>query len=460
MVEAQTVNSPPTPDVVVIGAGLSGVAAAVSLRAAGLHVAVSSGAPGHSAHFGGAWQLAFHPAAYRAQTQDPQADLAAHLRRVAEHVPSHPFARLGAEASLGFLRHAWACLDKAMPHDQAWPRGLLTQPIGYVPHTSGVLLPGVGDAHIARLRPQALAEGAVAPPVAVLDAAAFGAPLPPRALAGWAYDAERLGAALPPLLSIRLPAPKGAPPWATAHALGLARYLDSEAGRDAFVEQVRALVPAQATEVWLPGVLGLLDNAGVRGWLQEALARPVREVPSTTAAPAGVRRQRALGAALVNAGVAALPRARTLEVRGERVDVRLVDGTELSARRVVVATGRFVGGGFAWPSQKRCQESLLHLPLSSLDVPLTQCAPLDVTAALPRAAQALEAAGVPTNEWLQPLRPDGSPITPVHLVGGLLGGYHDRTSPCADGVALASAGAAAHAVAHALHGVAASVGGP
>jgi len=350
-------------DLLILGAGVAGTAAALSARAAGARVTVVRAVPGASALVAGGWR------------GEPPAALVAALVAA-----GHPLVRVG-----GALPHVngWLTAAELAP---PWHAGALPLADALVCGVRG--LPAFHAPYLARAWS--------APPVqaTVLE-------LPDTPAGGWSPVA--LAAAVE-----RAPERLGEAVGRRARELGAVRAL------------LPALLGLEAPhEVWR----GAAAAAGVE------LAEALGGFPSL----AGWRLERALGRVLAAAG------AELLEIRavGARLDasggapgrvaaIRLADGTERTAAAVVLATGKFVGGGIA--AGPALREPVLDLPVwvDRLGERFREAAPLLTTELTRSGAQALLGAGVRTDARGRPLDEQGGVLLENVRVAG--GARHGRES--------------------------------
>jgi anaerobic glycerol-3-phosphate dehydrogenase len=292
-------------DVLVIGGGIAGAAAALSAAAAGARTVLLRAGPGATALCAGAW-IGAPPDGLALALE--AAGLPLDLRGAA--LP-HPDGRLVASTAAP-SSHVRAAIDSAPPVTLV-----------------------CGIAGLAGFRPRSLAtlwaDAAGAPADALIPAEVELAGTP---AAGW--SPVSLAAALD-----RDPALLGEP---------LAR---ATRGHGA----VRAIVPA---------VLGLHDHARTAAAIAEAGVEAGEALGSRPSIP-GWRLDRALLRALEDAGVRVLHGRVTDRLvrdgRVERVDAALANGdrAQLPCAGLVLATGRFIGGGVS--TQPQFTDTVLGIPL-------------------------------------------------------------------------------------------------
>jgi glycerol-3-phosphate dehydrogenase subunit B len=253
-------------------------------------------------------------------------------------------------------------------------------------------------------------------------------------------------------LTLEFRARRGAPGGATegeidSSGLSYARAFDDPHYRALFA---KTLVPKlEDTEVvGFPAVLGLTE---LNAWaeLAELLGHPVFEIPLPPPSIPGIRLDQALTARAISLGVRTVPGARVLDYGGEAgriVSVRTQPGAgvrDYHGDAFVLATGGFEAGGLALDSFGKISETLFGLPVVGqtqapfhsdywADHPLFNC-------------------GLAVDDRRRPISPDGEAIyTNLYAAGGILAGSSGWRDKTGDGVTVASAVAAADAIAEEL----------
>lgn len=408
-------------DVVVVGAGVAGCAAALAACHAGARVLVLEAGAGATALTGGAWDVAPMPVAPSACPTS----LADAIRAVAPSRPGHPYARLADPVAAVEVAH----------------RAVLPQLGGYRPldlSGQGVLL--ATDLGLWRRAATAQSE--------VLDLSRLGsAPFAVAELGGYpAWDAAFLAASLADGALARgvagsvgvVEAPVLTPSVdAVHHPHELAAYGDRDDFR-ARLAQALKTGAGEAKAVLVPPVLGLASE-GASDALGRAVGRPVGEAVSALAGPQGLRLTRRIHAALDSAGaeVRAAPVAR-LRPDGATLRLELSDGGTLAAPAVVLATGKHVGGGIL------VDGGVAREPLAGLPVqPPQQVGRLPSSAAGPDPTEQFGtdwwtggagfSLGVSYDEAMRGLDATGRPFHPgLFVAGALLAGF----DPSRDGTGL------------------------
>jgi glycerol-3-phosphate dehydrogenase subunit B len=410
-------------DVVVIGAGLAGLTAAVRLAEGGLRTTlVAQGV--------GATHLS--PAVVDVLGYAPdlvESPAKALPRFVADH-PEHPYAHLPVEVlaqSLDWLR------DHAPG-------------LGYVGSLDeNLLLPtAVGVAKPSALVPAAMAGGD-------LRAGGRFVFVGLRAMKDFhpVYLAENLRQAKLPsgavleARAVQLSDPGREP---DVNPLGYARLFERADFRRAVVAELGPLLePGEV--VGFPSVLGRDRHAEVRTELAAALGHEVFEVPSLPPSLSGIRLFETLRGAFRRAGgrlvlgpaatgveTGADGAARTLVVRGA---ANRPAGFE--AQWFVLATGGFASGAIELDSYGEVRETVMGLPVAGVPE-------VDRPRFLPAyfGDHPMARAGITVDDRLRPVDAGGRPVFDnVVAAGAVLGGAQPWREQSGNGLALATGFAAA-----------------
>jgi anaerobic glycerol-3-phosphate dehydrogenase len=356
-------------DLLVLGGGVAGVAAALAARAAGARVTLVRAGPGATALSGGGWRGPLAEALARALAQQ-----------------GHPLEPVAA----------------ALPGVAGW-----REPADFAPPWHAAALP-CDDTLVC----------------GVAGLPAFNAAFLARA---WAPAVEPGGAAAPALRAATLELPDipagGWSPVALAAAVARApERLGQALGR---LARERS-----AAHVILPAILGLDDPLSTWGAVAAAAGVVVGEAVGGLPSLPGWRLDRALLRALGAAGVELLQdRALGANLAADRpLAVRLAGGAELHPGALVLATGKFLGGGIE--AAPALREPALGLPvaLERLGERFHEASPL-LTTELARAGdQPLLRAGVRVDAQHRPLAPgtgEGGAAAPagVRVAGSVREGW-------------------------------------
>ena len=420
----------PTADVVVVGTGLAGLAAAIRIAEAGARVEVV--ARGHAATHWAAGGL--DVAAPSGQETSAEAVVALGRR------DGHPYAVLGGEVAPGL---AW--LRAVLADEGLSFVGELEDPIAALPTAiGGTRRAAIVPAHqAAGLGPWRPGERLVVCGIAGFkDFWAESIALSLRRRAVWAASAstggqpERVDA-----LTVELPGLIGR---RNLSSLEIARQFDEPDWRDQALATIgraasRLSMPAGA-RIALPAVLGLADHAAALDDARRRLPAPAFEVPLVPPSIPGMRLYDALRTALRRRGgrIIVGEAVTRIESTGDRVTAVAAPAAArervIQTGAVILATGGIAGGGLVGQADGTLAEPLLGLPVEAP-------APDDWLGDDPfdPRGHPLEAAGIRTDGELRPLDRDGVPVfRNVAVVGAMLAGQRYLSERCGDGVAIAS----------------------
>lgn len=410
--------------VIVIGAGLAGLAAAVRLARAGAAVTLlTKGLGGLPLSQGTVDILGYDP---QRVTRPLDAVAALALRE-----PTHPYAAIGAgrvRAGVEFLR------------DVVGPDLLVGDPeVNYQLPTA-----------VGAYRPTALAQ-----PSMVAARVADGATVTIVGL-------RRLKDFAPHLVAdnlARTPATGGGAAEFRAVIIDVpardtevdtsgptyARAFDRPAFRAAFAATLAPRL-RDGDVVGLPAVLGLADPQAWRD-VEQRLGHPVFEIPLVPPSVPGMRLDQALTAAARAAGVRVVLGSPVVAHRSEggrlaAVTVAAAGGPrEFAGDAFVLAAGGFESGALTMASDGSVTETILGLPLAGLGAGEL------VHGDYWGADQPLFRVGVAVDDQLRPLNPSGAPVWPnLRAAGGVLAGATRWREKSGDGIAVGSAVAAADSI--------------
>jgi glycerol-3-phosphate dehydrogenase subunit B len=415
----------PHADVVVIGAGLSGLVAATRLAEAGAVVTLV--AKGHArTHWGsGGLDIA---APHGATTP---ADGIARLAAV-----EHPYSFLGSDVapSTAWLLERLAAAG--LPY-----AGTLDTPIRRVPTAIGGTrrVAIVPVAQSAALRPWARDE------VLVVAGIAGYKDFWPGAIAGsLGREAVWMGADRPAAVRGIAVELSGLGDRHNLNAMHLARRFDSGATRaDDIVKLARAIEKAaggRPGRVALPAVFGLSAHAETWAELRARLPLEPFEVPLVPPSVPGVRLYRVLRERIRAAGgrVQIGEKVARIRIEGGRVTAVEMEAAVrthvIHTEALVLATGGLSSGGLVATRDGRIIE-----PVLGLHVEAPEHEAWLVADGLDPVGHPIESAGVPTDNGLRPLGPDHTVShANVAVAGGLIADQRAIHERCGDGVAIAS----------------------
>ncbi len=419
----------PAVDVVVIGAGLAGLTAAVELaeRGARVHLAAKGLAATHWAH--GGLDVA----------APPGAGTSAAGVEMLRSVDGHPYAFLHADAAAGLDAQLGRLAAAGLPY-----RGDLDTPLRPFPTAIGGLRAAaiVPEAQAAALDPWHPDEG-----LFLLGIARFRDAWPEFAARNlerqaWPHGPARIEsgvATLPGLAGLN-----------NLNSLTLARLFDDPAWRTRALDALRDAMPRSGSwRVGLPAILGLEDHPAAFAETASRLGRPVFEIPTLPPSIPGLRLSAALRSCATALGVSVQigfgvegliregDRIAAVETHAAARPLRIRTGA------VVLATGGLAGGGLRGGRDGVVTDAVADLPISAPERGSWLQGDL-----YGREGVALEAAGILVDEELRPVDPGGAVLLEnLRVVGSALAGMRYLTERCGDGVAIASARRAARLLA-------------
>jgi glycerol-3-phosphate dehydrogenase subunit B len=412
-------------DTVVIGAGLSGLTAALRLAEAGQRVAVLAKGVG-------ATHLAPATIDVLGYVDGPVDSPARALPEFAAANPEHPYRLLPVD----LLR---ASLDwfKARLDGHGYRGGL----------EENFLVPtAIGVAKPTALVPETMAAGDLR----------RGGRFVFVGLRGFkdffpAYLADNLArASLPGGASVSTRVVELAPPLGDTRdvsATGFARRFEQAEFRESvLLELERRLVPGEI--VGFPAVLGLGRAREVWHELETRLGHPVFEVPTLPPSVQGLRLFGTMTTALRREGARLVVGSTVAgaDGSGPRLEgvVAETAGRPLTyrARSFVLATGGFASGGLELDSSGKIREAVFDLPVAGVPGPKR---PLFETGYFDE--HAISRAGVAIDERMRPVNGKDVPVYEnLHAVGATLRGAVPWREASGNGLSLASGYAAASAI--------------
>jgi glycerol-3-phosphate dehydrogenase subunit B len=412
-------------DVVVLGAGLAGLVAAVRLAEAGLRVVTVAKGYG---------SLRLSPATidilgYRPEPVDSPA---AELPGFAETHPEHPYALISPDVLAESVRWLKEHVDTYAYVGDPGANMLLPTAIG-VPRPSAVVPETMAGGDLRGIGPVAIAG------LGVLKD--FHAALAAENLQAATAAYGRTVEARPVLLN----PPTGG--LADVGAPALARLFEDAAFRVAVAAELRAAVRGEEA-VGLPAVLGMDQARSVWTELQQAVGRPVFEIP--TAVPPsvpGMRLARALQGRLRQAGGRFVLGAQATgpELRnGKLAGVRIGSAARVTPRMcrwVVLATGGLASGGITVDTSGVASERALGLPVHAPGPDQTGFDPSYL------GEHPMETAGLRVDSALRPVGPNGEPVYQnVYAAGAVISGARPWREKSGDGISLSTGYLAADAI--------------
>jgi glycerol-3-phosphate dehydrogenase subunit B len=415
----------PHADVVVIGAGLSGLVAATRLAEAGAVVTLV--AKGHARTHWGSGGLDIAAPHGAATPADGVARLAA---------GEHPYSFLAPDVAPSTAWLLERLASAGLPY-----AGTLDTPIRRVPTAIGgtrrvAIVPA---AQSGALRPWARDEVLV-----VVGIAGFKDFWPGAIADSLGRESVWMGADRPAAVRATAVELSGLAGRHNLNAMHLARRFDDAATRSEdiarIVKAVEKAAGGKPGRVALPAVFGVAGHAETWAELRSRLPLEPFEIPLVPPSVPGVRLVRVLRERIRAAGGRVQIGEKVALVRVEGGRVTAVE-MEAAVRRhvihteaLVLATGGLIGGGLVATSDGRILE-----PVLGLHVEAPEHEAWLVADAFDPAGHPVESAGVPTDTSLRPLGRDHTvAYANVAVAGGLLADQRAVHERCGDGVAIAS----------------------
>lgn len=233
-----------------------------------------------------------------------------------------------------------------------------------------------------------------------------------------------------------------------ANNVHLAEAFEKPAHIEAIANALRPLVnPGE--RVAFPAILGLSQHSQVMTNLAEAIGAPVAEIPTLPPSVPGLRLHRALVKKLQMLGARVESNMEAIEFATEGEKVAWV-ATSTSARPLrhrarayLLATGGFLGGGFNSDHTGRIWETVFDLPLTMPSHRQEWFRPQFLNPS----GHPIFQGGVETNAAWQPVNVDGQPIySNLWAAGNLLAHSDAIRTRSREAVAVETGGAATHSI--------------
>jgi glycerol-3-phosphate dehydrogenase subunit B len=424
----KTPNSDTKCQVMVIGAGMAGMAATLFAVKAGLRVA-QAGLTGEVIYASGVFDLlGVYPPEKKQVREDPWTALA----ELSRAEPQHPYARIEPEE-----------IGRAMDTLTAY-LGEIGLPYTGHPTKNTPLLTSVGTVKRTYRVPTSMAAGSDA-----YERKAACLLVDLDGLRGFSARqmAATLGGQWPGLRTATVTAP-GPIKHGPKYPEHVARALEVETERERFAAAIAPHV-GDAEFIGLPAVLGIYKTPEILANLEARLKARVFEIPTMPPAITGLRLKEAFESHLPRLGVEAFYHHRVLAARplsggGFELEIgRTARERTVHADRVVLATGRFLGKGLT-PERDGVHEALFDLPVHQ---PGQRDRWYAGTFLAPQ-GHAISRAGVQIDDQFRPIDGQGRVVHPdLHAAGAILAHQDWMRTKSGVGIAVASAWKAVQAIA-------------
>ena len=419
-------------DVLVIGAGLSGLMTAYKVAESGLTTKVIAKGLGGALHWS-AGTVDLLGYMHKDMVNQPQDAFAA----LGESKPAHPYVQLSAEKVFAYLDEFLALTaELGVPY------------VGAANKSENMLLPSpVGAARPTFLAPQAQAAGDLrrSEPMVIVGFSGlrdFYPKLIAENLTKQGYLARAL--ILPSsLLTDRK----------ESNTIHLANGLEDQ---NRLSQIAKALKPQikKGERVGFPAILGMMNHLAVFAAMEKQLNVPVFEIPTLPPSVPGIRLFKALRNKLNSMGVRVEPGMEVIgsektAVNGKPGSVESVESETSSrplkhrAKQYVLATGGVLGAGFNSDISGRVWETIFDLPLT---VPQQRNEWFHASFLHPDGHPVFQG-GVAVNEAYQPINEAGVPLYEnLRAVGNLLADCDAIQERSLEGVAIVTGLAAGAAI--------------
>jgi len=227
----------------------------------------------------------------------------------------------------------------------------------------------------------------------------------------------------------------------------LASGLDSPARRSALSAALKKLIqPGESVRIGLPAILGMSDHAALMDELRAATGADVFEIPTLPPSVPGIRLNSALRREVERLGVRVEVNMNVIGFHAQNKRIEWIE-TETSARPLkhqaanfLLATGGILGGGINTDHTGRAWEVVFNLPLT---VPGRRSEWFRTRFLDPR-GHPIFYGGVPVNRQLQPIDADGAPVySNLWAAGGILAHTDPIREHSLEGISIATGIAAA-----------------
>ncbi len=425
-------------DLLVIGGGMAGCAAALSARRRFDRVLLISDKPGATHLCGGTFDIDGDPAKPRTAAAADNPSFEANLNSICLTNQFHPYGILGGPKSHHGFEDAIRFFRDTLGGQGLQPGGSMNNWL--------LLISNLGTMKRTRYALPGLAEGSIADP-ADMRVAVFGFDGLNEFNA--AFVAQAADTAAKAVFGRRfakiagfemlLPSTEG---FTNLTPFQIADMFDEHGFAEKAAAAIKEFLPAnEFTHVAFPAVIGLNRANEALSILRRSLGMRVFEIATVQPSVPGLRLGRALQGALDKAGVDTI-RAKVTgfspnddRITGIRAETAEGETTDYEAKRVILATGKFIGGGIK--HDNRLKEPVFDLPVFVKDRPAGDTVLIDLVNERITDRQELFASGVRVDRLLRPLGADGAPVYEnLRCAGSVIGGYDPMFDRCGAGVSI------------------------
>jgi glycerol-3-phosphate dehydrogenase subunit B len=412
-------------DLLIIGAGLSGMCAAYAAVKAGLDVRIVAKGQGATHWHAGTVDVL----GYTSSGSTPVHSALDAVDQLAQDGSDHPYAILGVEAVRTALDDFVALSEEiGLPYRGAVEVG------------RNVLLPSpVGAARPVFLAPEAQLAGRldIEQPMLIVGFEGYANFFPKLAADNLIAQGHAARAAFLPLslLTTRR----------DFNAVWLAEIVEDDANLNRLAEAL-ALLVEPGERIGLPAFLGFRNHARVMDRLRQVTGAPIFEIPMLPPSVPGIRFHDYLARHLTGLGVRIEIGMEVIGFHAEDGQIRWVETATSArplkhrARHFLLATGGILGGGINSDAEGRVWETIFDLPLTHPQQRADWFRPQFLDAA----GQPIFQGGVRVDRSLQPVDPEGNRIyANLWAAGGTLTGADPIQERSLEGIAICTGMAAA-----------------
>ena len=404
-------------DVLVMGMGYAGLASALFVAGQDLRVAICGASGGLDFSSGLIDLMAVYPVNEGRVWRNPWKAIEALLRES----PAHPYGLLQpAEIKAALDEFGAFMAGQGLPYKCAAQRN------------SPVLTPA-GTIKQSYLTPQTVWNGSLAS----LDKA-------PTLLVGFEglkgfsarqiHETQRRDWPALQHVQIKFPGKTG-----ELHPEHLALALSDQRVRRELAGSLKGMLP-DVEYIGFPAILGLSKPVDTVAHLEELTGKKIFEIPTIPPGLAGIRLRTAFNRGLAGLGVGTysqkrVTHAQSLGARGWQVRLGPEStGLTIEARAVILATGRFMGGGLV-ASRTSITEPVFGLPVFQPD----KRDDWRRGEFFDPAGHPVSRSGLQTDKEMRPLSSPGRPVENLYAAGTILAHHDWAREKCGAGMAIATA---------------------